>query len=171
MSKKSAKSLAKEILAGEPGGLEELRIHEFTDDESAHDDEQLEKLHADFSAELERAQKELTKIYGEPARTGEADDEIIPLGGVFRFAVWEVGEVQLFIAASHEDRGVPILLKYGSVPSNVVFLRLSFILHFLIRRWCQFRFPCRSFLCLSGRNSRLPKPNLRRFPDSVSACS
>jgi hypothetical protein len=114
MSEKSAKSLAKELLEGEPGGLEELRIHEFTDDESAHEDEGVEKLHAQFSAELERAQKELTKVYGDPARTGESDDEMIPLNGVFRFAVWEVGEAQLFIAASHEDRGVPILLMMGT---------------------------------------------------------
>ena len=114
MSKKSAKSLAKELLEGEPGGMEELRIHEFTDDQSAHDDEQIEKLYADFSAELERSQKELTKMYGEPSRVGESDDEIIPLNGVFRFAVWEVGDSQLFVAASHEDRGVPILLMIGT---------------------------------------------------------
>jgi hypothetical protein len=114
MSKKSAKSLAKELLEGEPGGLEELRIHEFTDDKSAHDDEGVEKLHTEFSAELDRVQKELSKEYGPPARTGETDDEIIPLGGVFRFAVWEVGEAQLFVAASHEDRGVPILLMIGT---------------------------------------------------------
>ena len=114
MSKKSSKAMAKELLEGEPGGLEELRIHEFTDDESAHDDAQLEKLYADFSAELERAQKELTKVYGEPSRTGESDDEVIPLGGVFRFAVWEAGEAQLFIAASNEDRGVPVLLMMGT---------------------------------------------------------
>ena len=114
MSKKSAKSLAKALLEGDPGGLEELRIHEFTDDESAHDDEQIGRLHAEFSGELERVQKELTKDYGQPSRTGEADDEAIPLNGVFRFAVWEVGDSQLFVAASHEDRGVPVLLMIGT---------------------------------------------------------
>jgi hypothetical protein len=114
MSKKSAKSLAKELLEGEPGGLEELRIHEFTDDESAHDDEGLEKLHAEFSSEVDRVQKELAKEYGPPSRTGESDDEVIPLGGVFRFAVWEIEASQLFVAASHEDRGVPILLMIGT---------------------------------------------------------
>ena len=111
---KSATALAKELLEGDPGGLEELRIHEFTDDESAHDDELTERLHADFSAEFERVQKDLTKQYGPPSRTGETDDEVIPLNGVFRFAVWEVGETQLFAAASHEDRGVPILLMLGT---------------------------------------------------------
>lgn len=114
MSKKSAKSLASELLEDEPGGMDDLRIHEFTDDESAHDDVKVEKLYADFSADLERAQQELAKVYGEPSRTGDSDDEIIPLNGVFRFAVWEIGETQLFIAASHEDRGVPILLMMGT---------------------------------------------------------
>jgi hypothetical protein len=114
MSKKSAQSLAKELLAGEPGGLEELRIHEFPDDESAHDDEQIEKLQAEFSREADRVQQELAKEYGPPSRTGETDDDVIPLCGVFRFSVWEVGDSQLFIAASHEDRGVPILLMIGT---------------------------------------------------------
>jgi hypothetical protein len=114
MSKKSAKSLAKELLEGEPGGLEELRIHEFADDESAHDDEQIEKLHAEFSGELDRVQKELAQEYGPPSRTGETDDEMIPVTGVFRFAVWELEDSQLFVVASHEDRGVPILLMIGT---------------------------------------------------------
>jgi hypothetical protein len=113
-SKKSAKSLAKELLDGDPGGLEELRIHEFVDDEEAHDDEKIERLYADFSAELDRVQKELTKEFGQPSRTGDTDDEIIPLNGVFRFVIWEAGNAQLFVAASHEDRGVPILLMIGT---------------------------------------------------------
>lgn len=111
---KTATALAKELLDGDPGGLEELRIHEFTDDESAHDDELTERLYADFSAEFERVQKELTEQYGSPERAGETDDEMIPLNGVFRFAVWSVGDRQLFAAASHEDRGVPILLMLGT---------------------------------------------------------
>ena len=113
MSKKSAKALAKELLEGDPGGLEELRIHEFTD-ESAHDDAQIKKCYAEFSAEQDRVQKELSKEYGQPSRTGETDDDIIPLNGVFRFAVWEVDDSHLFLAASHEDRGVPVLLMIGT---------------------------------------------------------
>jgi hypothetical protein len=41
---KSAKALALELLEGDVGGLEELRIHEFTEDDEAHDDEAIEKL-------------------------------------------------------------------------------------------------------------------------------
>jgi hypothetical protein len=112
---KSPTVLAKELLEGDAGGLEELRIHEFTNDESAHDDELTERLYAEFSAEFERVQTELTKPYGPPSRTGQTDDEVIPLNGVFRFAVWPVGDRQLFAAAAHEDRGVPILLMLGTV--------------------------------------------------------
>jgi hypothetical protein len=120
---KSAATLASELLAGDAGGLEELRIHEFTDDEEAHDDEATEKLYADFSAEFDRVQVALTKQYGKPSRTGkegieyDQDDEAIPLNGIFRFAVWTVGDKQLFAAAAHEDRGVPILLMLGTAAS------------------------------------------------------
>ena len=43
----------------------------------------------------------------------------IPLNGVFRFAVWPVGDKQLFAAAAHEDRGVPILLMLGTADGDV----------------------------------------------------
>jgi hypothetical protein len=110
----SATSLAKVLLEGEPGGLEELRIHEFVDDEASHDDAQLEELYAEFAAEVDRVQGELATEYGVPSRSGDSDDEIIPFSGVFRFAVWEVGDSQLFVAAAHEDRSVPIILMIGT---------------------------------------------------------
>lgn len=112
---KSATALAKALLNGDPGGLEELRIHEFEDDEEAHDDEATKRLYEEFSAEFDRVVAALTKKYGKPSRMGKKDDKAIPLNGVFRFAVWSVGEEQLFAAAAHEDRGVPILLMLGTV--------------------------------------------------------
>jgi hypothetical protein len=51
---KSAPALAIELLKGDSGSLELLRIHDFADDQSAHDDEFTERLYADFSAEFER---------------------------------------------------------------------------------------------------------------------
>jgi hypothetical protein len=110
---KSATALAKKLLAGDAGELEELRIHDFPDDEAAHDDEATDELYQDFSAEFDRIEAALTKAYGKPSRAGRGDDEVIPLNGVFRFAVWSVGDKQLFAAAAHEDRGVPILLMLG----------------------------------------------------------
>jgi hypothetical protein len=116
---KSATALAKKLLAGDAGELEELRIHDFPDDEAAHDDEATDELYQDFSAEFERVEAALTKAYGKPSRVGKQDDEVIPLNGVFRFAVWSVGDKQLFAAAAHEDRGVPILLMLGTVEGDV----------------------------------------------------
>ena len=84
-----------------PAVWKSWRIHEFTDDEEAHDDEAIETLYADFSAEFDRVEAELTKQYGKPSRTGKEDDEVIPLNGVCRFAVWSVDDKQLFAAVSH----------------------------------------------------------------------
>jgi hypothetical protein len=111
--------LARELIEGDPGGLEELRIHEFTDDESAHNDELVERLYAEFSTDFYRVQAELTDTYGEPSRVGERDDAVVPLNGVFQFAVWEIGDRLLFAAAAHEDRGVPILLMVGTADADV----------------------------------------------------
>lgn len=127
---KSATTLAQELLEGDAGGLKELRIHEFADDEEAHDDEAIEKLYEDFSSEFDRVEAALSKQYGKPSRRGKTDDghggiaydqdnELIPLNGVFRFAVWTVGDKQLFATAAHEDRGVPILLMLGTVDEDV----------------------------------------------------
>lgn len=111
---KSAITLARELLEGDIGNLEELRVHEFEDDASANDDQALEKLYQDFAKNFDKVQAELTRQYGAPMRTGKADDDTIPLNGVFRFAIWSVNDKQLFAVAAHEDYGVPILLMLGT---------------------------------------------------------
>ena len=113
----SAVTLAKKLLKEDEEGLEELYMHDFPDDESAHDDELAERLYTEFSADVESIQVELAKLYGPPLRTGKKDDKLIPLNGVFRFAIWKVNGRQLFAAAHHEDRGVPIILWLGTVSS------------------------------------------------------
>jgi hypothetical protein len=114
----SPTSLARELVGRGPGGLEELRVQEFPDDESAHDDALHERLHAEFSADFDGIQAELTQTYGEPHRTGAQDEGVIPLNGVFRFALWEVGDTVLFAAAAHEDRGCPLLLMLGTTEGD-----------------------------------------------------
>jgi hypothetical protein len=109
-----ATSLARELVGRGPGGLEELRVQEFPDDESAQDDDLHARLHAEFSAEFDRVQAELARTFGEPLRTGAEDDDLIPLNGVFRFALWEFGDMVLFVAAAHEDRDCPLLLMLGT---------------------------------------------------------
>jgi hypothetical protein len=116
---KSATALARELLEGDTGRLEELRIHEFADDEEAHDDDAIDKLYEDFSSEFDCVVTALSKEYGKPSRKGKEDDEIIPLNGVFRFAIWSVDDTLLFVAAAHEDRGVPILLMLGATDDDV----------------------------------------------------
>ena len=116
---KSATTLAKELLQSDTGNLEELRIHEFEDDASAHDEQALEKLYREFAKDFDQVQIELSKQYGPPSRTGKADDDLIPLNGVFRFAIWSVDDKQLFAVAAHEDRGVPILLILGTADGDL----------------------------------------------------
>ena len=111
----SAVKLARQILKQDEGGMEQLRLHDFPDDESAHDDELTERLYAEFSAELEGVQAELSKEYGPPFRKGKAGDKIVELNGVFRYATWRVGDKLLYVAAHHEDRGIPIVLWLGTV--------------------------------------------------------
>jgi hypothetical protein len=110
---KTPLTLARELLGSQEDGLEQLRIHEFQDSESAPDDAVTERLYAEFAVECNRVQAELTRTFGEPWRTGIEDDEGVPLKGVFRFAVWVVGGQILFVAASHENRGAPVLLVLG----------------------------------------------------------
>ena len=115
-SARSVVKLAQELLKKDETALEELRMHDFPDDESAHDDELTEQLYVEFSAEVEGVQTELSKEYGPPLDAGGCDTNAIPLNGVFRYASWRVADKQLFVAAHHEDRGVPIILWLGTVP-------------------------------------------------------
>lgn len=68
---KSVSALAKNALAAGKGAMEEVRIHVFEDDEEAHDEEAVEKLHADFAKQFDKAVATLSKVYGKPTRTGE----------------------------------------------------------------------------------------------------
>ena len=111
---KSATALAKQLLADDPGGMEELRVRTFEDDAEAHDDELTEQLYDEFSAEFDRVVAALAKKYGPPERTGKKDHKLIPLNGVFRFAIWSIDGQQLYVAAAHEDTGVPIILMIGT---------------------------------------------------------
>jgi len=113
---RSAVKIAQQLLKKDEDGLEELRMHDFPDDESAHDDELTEQLYAEFSADVQAIQAELSREYGAPSSKGKADSDGIPLNGVFDYAIWQVADKQLFVAAHHEDRGVPIVLWLGTVP-------------------------------------------------------
>jgi hypothetical protein len=111
----SAIEIARKFLASDGDGLVDLRIYQFKHDGEAHDDDAIDRLYAQFISDFERVQSKLSGIYGEPFKTGIDDDDVIPLCGVFRFAVWEIDGRVLYAAAAHEDRGCPILLILGAV--------------------------------------------------------
>ena len=114
----SAIALASELLVADEDAIEELHVHEFFDDEAAHDDDAIDNLYAEFTAECKQVVSELSKKYGKPSREGNEDNEVVELNGVFCFAIWVVGGRQLYVAAAHEDRGVPILLMLGTAGSD-----------------------------------------------------
>ena len=111
---KSSRKLANKVLRDGPGGLEEIRVHVFADDEAAHDNDRVEELYSEFGVDFERVQCELSSIYGQPTWAGCEDHDDIPMNGVFHFAMWKIGDQMLFVAAAHEDREVPILLMIGT---------------------------------------------------------
>jgi len=115
---KSATELARELLERDEDGLEELRLHTFELDGDEHDEELDERLHAEFSDEFDSVQSELATAFGAPVRTGSEDDDAIPLSGLFRFAIWQAEGKSLFLAAAHEDRGLPVLLMLGTVADD-----------------------------------------------------
>jgi hypothetical protein len=106
-------SLAQGVISAGPGTMQELRIHEFVNDEAAHDDEAIKDLYLEFSVNFDQMQTELSEEFGNPCETGSEDTGDIPLSGVFRYAKWEVGGQRLYMAAAHEDRELPILLMIG----------------------------------------------------------
>ena len=50
-----------------------------------------------------------------PLGGGDDGHSVVPLCGVFRFAVWERDGRHLYLAAAHEDRELPYLLVMGTV--------------------------------------------------------
>ncbi len=86
---------------------------DFPDDESRHDDDLQEAARDHFDKQFREALDELIMMYGKPIETGEDDHELIPLGGVFHYAVWNVEYGKLFLAVAHEDRELPLWLKVG----------------------------------------------------------
>ena len=112
---KSATAQAREVLARQlfdAGAIHTFHIHDFTDDEETRDDEAFERLSANASADFDQIEAVMTEQYGKPSHTGTADDDAIPMKGIFRFTVWAVGGKQMFVAAA-QDRGEQILLIAG----------------------------------------------------------
>jgi hypothetical protein len=94
--------------------LEVVRIHEFADDDEAHDDAAHGRLVDEFTQAFSKFRTELTESYGPPREESDADANVAPLCGVFCAATWPVGNLILYLAAAHEDRECPYLLALGT---------------------------------------------------------
>ena len=93
--------------------MDAIRIHIFELDGDEHDDDAIDLLHQEFKEDFDAATCVLTTEYGPPSQAGTDDDDAIPLTGIEVFNIWNAGDQRLFLAISHEDRGVPILLMLG----------------------------------------------------------
>ena len=116
--KESAPQIARRLLLAGGRGLEVLRIHQFEDDITAHDDELQATLERDFNEACIHVQAELAQEFGNPSRGGTEVTGVIPWNGIFRFAIWETEGKVLYLCAAHEDRELPYLLLLGTEPSQ-----------------------------------------------------
>ena len=109
-------SFAEELISGELGSLEIIKIYEIEDDEEAHDDEFHKRKHLEFEAVHRSLVEEISKRFGDP-KVAEVEDEFntIPLCGVIPAATWEVDGTELYLAVSHEERETPFLLAIGTM--------------------------------------------------------
>lgn len=95
---------------------DDIHIQHF-DEADAHNLKLLEQTKARFQRRLQRQVTQLEKEFGEPAERGTDQHPDIPVNGVFRYALWREGGKTLYVAASHEDIGLPCVLTLGvSVP-------------------------------------------------------
>ena len=108
-------AIATQVL-DEPGEMEPVRLDMLEDDEIAHDDEAMKSLYSEFETFFDEAKSVLTQNYGEPAEIAEEDEEeVVPLNGIWRYALWSTDQATLFLALSHEDREAPVILMLGSL--------------------------------------------------------
>jgi hypothetical protein len=108
--------LTRKLLRSEVDGIEPVQTYMFPgdDDRPAHDDQLQDRLTKDFQSALKSVQKELSKAFGKPLRSGFKSDRVIPLSGVFGFAIWNAEGRQVWAAVEHEDRELPYLLSVGT---------------------------------------------------------
>jgi hypothetical protein len=94
----------------EAGELELESVHyEYPEERS------LTAIQSDCRKSFKKLREDFTKQFGPSIRSGTEDDSGIPLNGVFMFEVWKTGFGEMFLAASHEDRSLPVVLAFGKL--------------------------------------------------------
>ncbi len=91
---------------------DDIHIQHF-DEADTHNLKLLVQTKARFQRRLQRQVTKLEKEFGEPAERGNDQHPDIPVNGVFRYALWREGGKTLYVAASHEDIGLPCVLTLG----------------------------------------------------------
>lgn len=104
---------AEKLLKARKSKCEELHCREFFDDAEAHDEEVQSQLEATFLSSMKTYEKALASRYGAPTRTGTDQVDQIPINGVVRYALWEIGAKTLYLAAAHEDRELAWVILLG----------------------------------------------------------
>jgi hypothetical protein len=113
---------ARRLLAAGQDDMDDVGLYQFDfskGDAEAHDDARQDGLRREFIADCEAAIAELTAAFGPPHEIGDDDIDVVPLNGVFKFAVWELAGQKLYVAAVHEDRECPYLLMLGTAVGDV----------------------------------------------------
>jgi|GEM_PF-4238117 len=111
--RRNVADLAQQSLQSTRSSAKSVLNFEFHDEEDSHDDEFQEAAHDHFSRQYGESQEELIAVYGDPIETGDNDHSMIPLSGVFQYAIWDLGSRKLFLAVAHEDRETPLWLQLG----------------------------------------------------------
>jgi hypothetical protein len=115
----SIPEVARALLRERRSSLIDLKVRVFKNDVEAHDDEIQTRLRGEFVAECERAIAALIVEFGIPFFNGYDDNDLVPLGGVIRVAVWEHDQQFLYVAAAHEDRELPYVLMLGTQAPSI----------------------------------------------------
>ncbi len=72
-------------------------------------------IKSDCRKSFNQLREDFAHRFGPSIRSGTNDDSKIPLNGVFLFEVWKTGFGEVFLAASHEDRSLPVVLAFGKL--------------------------------------------------------
>jgi hypothetical protein len=112
---RDVRAAARKLLRSRKPSQEELELEVFRNDQAAHDRELLERLRRKFAKRVKSIQKELTEELGPPAETGTGRHKDIPLGAVIQYAIWNIKGKRVYVAAHHEDIGLPFALILGRI--------------------------------------------------------
>ena len=107
-------AFAEQLVAKEEDSLFFIKTYDWQDEEEAHDDDFQEEMHDEFCELYDSIVEQLSPRFGEAAEASGPDEfEEIQVNEAYPAAVWSLNEGTLYLAVSHEDRELPMLLAIG----------------------------------------------------------